>query len=71
MITNKKMKKIYIKPNISVYSAVLESSLLAGSGSGIGRDQNFYGGGCAPKREEITDDSSDDTSWSESESLWD
>lgn len=70
MITNKKMKKIYIKPNVSVYSAVLESSLLAGS-VGIGRDQSFYGGGCAPKREEITDDSSDDTSWSESESLWD
>lgn len=69
MITNKKMKKIYIKPSVSVYSAVLESSLL--TASGIGKDQNFYGGACAPKREEITDDSSDDTSWSESESLWD
>lgn len=70
MITNKKMKKIYIKPSVSVYSAVLESSLLAGS-VGIGKDQSFDGGGCAPKREEITDDSSDDTSWPESESLWD
>lgn len=70
MITNKKMKKIYIKPSVSVYSAVLESSLLAGS-VGIGKNEGFYGGGCAPKREEITDDSSDDTSWPESESLWD
>ena len=65
------MKKIYIKPSVSVYSAVLESSLLAASGSGICRDQNDFGGACAPKRQEITDDSSDDTSWSESESLWD
>ena len=69
MITNKKMKKIYIKPSVSVYSAVLESSLLAVSG--LGTDQNNCGGSCAPKREEITYDSSDDTSWSESESLWD
>lgn len=69
MITNKKMKKIYIKPSVSVYSAVLESSLLAVSG--LGEGQNNFGGSCAPKREEITYDSSDDTSWSESESLWD
>lgn len=69
MITNKKMKKIYIKPSVSVYSAVLESSLLAVSG--LGRDENEFGGACAPKRQEITDDSSDDTSWSESESPWD
>lgn len=69
MIKNKKMKKIYIKPSVSVYSAVLESSLL--TVSGIGAGQNPYGGGGAPKREEITYDSSDDTSWSESESLWD
>lgn len=69
MITNKKMKKIYIKPSVSVYSAVLESSLLAGSG--LGMDENEFGGACAPKRQEITDDSSDDTSWPESESLWD
>lgn len=70
MITNKEMKKIYIKPSVSVYSAVLESNLLAGS-AGIGEGQDDEGGACAPKRIEITDDSSDDTSWPESESLWD
>lgn len=65
------MKKIYVKPSVSVYSAVLESSLLTGS-RGICRDQNDFGGSCAPKRQEITDDSSDDdTSWPESKSLWD
>lgn len=69
MITNKEMKKIYIKPRVSVYSAVLESNLLAGSG--ICRDQDDDGGACAPKRIEITDDFSDDTPWPESESLWD
>jgi|GEM_PF-2587614 hypothetical protein len=62
------MKKIYIKPSVSVCFTVLEPILQAESK--IGKDQWFYGGGCA-KKNDFTDDFFDDTTWPKGKSPWD
>ena len=70
VISNKKMKKIYIKPSVSVCFAVLDPILQSTSTCGLVMDQNDEGGSCA-KKNEFTDDFFYDTPWPESESLWD
>ena len=66
------MKKIYIKPSVSVYLADSEPILQAVSSGvhGLVMDQNDEGGSCS-KKYEFTDDFFYDTPWPESESLWD
>lgn len=56
------MKKIYIKPSVSVYSVDFEPFLISGSG-GIGKDEGPDGGGGDPEGPE------DETIWPTS--LWD
>lgn len=62
------MKKIYIKPSVSVCFAVLEPILLDGSG-GLTRGQNDYGGSCS-KKHDFTDDSFDNAAWPKGKSPW-
>lgn len=63
-----KMKKIYIKPSVSVCFAVLDPILLGESG--VGRGQSDYGGGGA-KKNDFSDDFFDDTTWPKGKSPWD
>lgn len=62
------MKKIYIKPSVSVCFAVLDPILLGESGNG--KDQTNYGGSCS-KKNDFTDDFFDDTTWPKDKSPWD
>lgn len=61
------MKKNYIQPNVSVSFVVVESQLLAGSGTGAQIEQNddFI---TFSKQHEFTDDSFDNTAWPKSKS---
>lgn len=64
------MKKNYIQPNVSVSFVVVESQLLAGSGTtGAQKEQNddFI---TFSKQHEFTDDSFDNTAWPKSKSPW-
>ena len=63
------MKKNYIQPNVSVSFVVVESQLLAGSGTGAQREQNddFI---TFSKKHDFTDDSFDNTAWPKSTSPW-
>lgn len=63
------MKKKYIQPNVSVSFVVVESQLLAGSGTGAQREQNddFI---TFSKQHDFTDDSFDNTAWPKSKSPW-
>ena len=63
------MKKKYIQPNVSVSFVVVESQLLAGSGTGAQKEQNddFI---TFSKKHDFTDDSFDNTAWSKSKSPW-
>lgn len=71
VISNKKMKKIYIKPSVSVCFAVLDPILQStSSGGGLVRDQNDDGGSCA-KKKDFSDDFFDDTPWPKDKSPWD
>ena len=65
------MKKNYIQPNVSVSFVVVESQLLAGSGTtGAQKEQNddFI---TFSKQHDFTDDSFDNTAWPKSKSPWD
>lgn len=63
------MKKKYIQPNVSVSFVVVESQLLAASGSnGIGPVPGDFGYGGA-KKHDFTDDSFD-TAWPKGKSPW-
>lgn len=70
VISNKKMKKIYIKPSVSVCFAVLDPILQSTSTCGLVTDQNDEGGSCA-KKNDFTDDFFDDTPWPKDKSPWD
>lgn len=63
------MKKKYIQPNVSVSFVVVESQLLAGSGTGAQKEQNddFI---TFSKQHDFTDDSFDNTVWPKSKSPW-
>lgn len=63
------MKKNYIQPNVSVSFVVVESQLLAGSGTGAQIEQNddFI---TFSKQHEFTDDSFDNIAWPKSKSPW-
>ena len=64
------MKKKYIQPTVSVSFVVVESQLLAGSGTtGAQKEQNddFI---TFSKQHEFTDDSFDNTAWPKSKSPW-
>lgn len=63
------MKKKYIQPNVSVSFVVVESQLLAGSGTGAQKEQNddFI---TFSKQHDFTGDSFDDTAWPKSKSPW-
>lgn len=63
------MKKKYIQPNVSVSFVVVESQLLAGTGTGAQKGQNndFI---TFSKKRYFTDDSSDNTDWPKNKSLW-
>lgn len=64
------MKKKYIQPNVSVSFVVVESQLLAGSGTtGAQKEQNddFI---TFSKQHDFTDDSFDNTAWPKSKSPW-
>ena len=63
------MKKKYIQPKVSVSFVVVESQLLAGSGTGAQREQNddFI---TFSKKHDFTDDSFDNTAWPKSKSPW-
>lgn len=63
------MKKKYIQPNVSVSFVVVESQLLAGSGTGAQKEQNddFI---TFSKQHDFTDDSFDNTTWPKSKSPW-
>lgn len=63
------MKKNYIQPNVSVSFVVVESQLLAGSGTGAQKEQNddFI---TFSKKHDFTDDSFDNTAWPKSKSPW-
>lgn len=63
------MKKKYIQPNVSVSFVVVESQLLAGSGTGAQKEQNddFI---TFSKKHDFTDDSFDNTAWPKSKSPW-
>ena len=64
------MKKKYIQPNVSVSFVVVESQLLAGSGTGAQKEQNddFI---TFSKQYDFTDDSFDNTAWPKNKSPWD
>lgn len=64
------MKKIYIKPSVSVCFAVLEPILQFTSSEGVGKGQTEYGGGGA-KKNDFSDDFFDDTTWPKDKSPWD
>ena len=63
------MKKKYIQPNVSVSFVVVESQLLAGSGTGAQKEQNddFI---TFSKQHDFTGDSFDDTAWPKGKSPW-
>lgn len=61
------MKNIYIQPNVSVSFVVVESQLLAASGTDFGPG---YEGGAFSKPHEFTDDSFADMPWPNSKSPW-
>lgn len=64
------MKKNYIQPNVSVSFVVVESQLLAGSGTtGAQKEQNddFI---TFSKQHDFTDDSFDNTAWPKDKSPW-
>lgn len=64
------MKKKYIQPNVSVSFVVVESQLLAGSGTtGAQKEQNddFI---TFSKQHDFTDDSFDNTAWPKGKSPW-
>ena len=63
------MKKNYIQPNVSVRFVVVESQLLAGSGTGAQLEQNddFI---TFSKQHDFTDDSFDNIAWPKSKSPW-
>uniref|UniRef100_UPI004024B34A hypothetical protein n=1 Tax=Prevotella sp. TaxID=59823 RepID=UPI004024B34A len=64
------MKKNYIQPNVSVSFVVVESQLLAGSGTtGAQKEQNddFI---TFSKQHDFTDDSFDNTAWPKGKSPW-
>ena len=63
------MKKKYIQPNVSVSFVVVESLLLAGSGTGAQKEQNddFI---TFSKQHDFTDDSFDNIAWPKSKSPW-
>lgn len=64
-----KMKKIYIKPSVSVCFAVLDPILQSTSSGGLIMDQNDDGGSCS-KKYDFTDDSFDNTAWPKGKSPW-
>lgn len=64
------MKKKYIQPTVSVSFVVVESQLLAGSGTtGAQKEQNddFI---TFSKQHDFTDDSFDNTAWPKGKSPW-
>lgn len=63
------MKKKYIQPNVSVSFVVVESQLLAGSGTGAQKEQNddFI---TFSKQHDFADDSFDNTAWPKGKSPW-
>lgn len=63
------MKKNYIQPYVSVSFVVVESQLLAGSGTGAQKEQNddFI---TFSKQHDFTDDSFDNTAWPKGKSPW-
>ena len=64
------MKKNYIQPNVSVSFVVVESQLLAGSGTtGAQKEQNdvFI---TFSKQHDFTDDSFDNAAWPKGKSPW-
>lgn len=63
------MKKKYIQPNVSVSFVVVESQLLAGSGTGAQKEQNddFI---TFSKQHDFSDDSFDNTAWPKGKSPW-
>ena len=64
------MKKKYIQPNVSVSFVVVESQLLADSGTtGAQKEQNddFI---TFSKQHDFTDDSFDNTAWPKGKSPW-
>lgn len=63
------MKKNYIQPNVSVSFVVVESQLLAGSGTGAQIEQNddFI---TFSKQHDFSDDSFDNTAWPKGKSPW-
>lgn len=64
------MKKKYIQPNVSVSFVVVESQLLAGSGTtGAQKEQNddFI---TFSKQHDFTDDSFDNIAWPKGKSPW-
>lgn len=63
------MKKNYIQPNVSVSFVVVESQLLAGSGTGAqeGQNDDFI---TFSKQHDFTDDSFDNIAWPKSKSPW-
>lgn len=64
------MKKKYIQPNVSVSFVVVESQLLAGSGTTgaqIEQNDDFI---TFSKQHDFTDDSFDNIAWPKSKSPW-
>lgn len=63
------MKKNYIQPNVSVSFVVVESQLLAGSGTGAQKEQNddFI---TFSKQHDFADDSFDNAAWPKGKSPW-
>lgn len=73
VISNKKMKKIYIKPSVSVCFAVLDPILHSTSSGGLIMDQNDEGGSCSKKHDFSSwdfDEEDESESNSSSKSLW-
>lgn len=71
-----KMKKIYIKPSVSVCFAVLDPILQSTSTGGLVMDQNDDGGSCSKKHDFSSwdydfDEEDNSESNSSSKSLWD
>ena len=64
------MKKKYIQTYVSVSFVVVESQLLAGSGTGAQKEQND-GFITFSKQHDFTDDSFDNTAWPKNKSPWD
>lgn len=70
------MKKKYIKPNVSVSFVVVESQLLAGTGTGVNFGPGELGGGLSKKHDFSSwdydfDEEDNSESNSSSKSLWD